>query len=980
MRTHDAKNGVAATTLAVESKESKESKRREGKRKRKRSSSSSQQRVVVAEESQLVREKVDGYVRGMEDPEQGDHSVSKTATFVRTGAPIQSDRRMNFVWVVKAGAEKGKSKYTFDPDSAYIDPRDKERVSRDKLRCDVCGNLLRRPYRVRCYARRSPKDPPEQKVERTMQAEIYLVGHRCMKGLLGVPGQRCLPRSKLRLDIRKSLLNGTIFQMDEIPTADANGEVKEYKQTEVIEALQAELNKLISECAGPDAAWRQISSTPREVGVRSGANCRAFEQRPYNEEEAQTEDEGATVKPPTRRKRKPKEVKEKESKEKPENDKQAEPEEEVEERILPEPPKPGRFSKKYRTMLPKVAETINELDAPHKIYAKCLPGFTRPPYVVVIPTYGRPDRLVNETLAFLRRQKIPQNLIEIWLAPGCAPGQTLSERERYEKVLKEDWKDVHIKIGVKGVMEQRWRIGLSHPEGTHIVSFDDDIPEVFEKVRPGTSSDTMQPLPNGSLEAIIHHARDLMHQEGCYIWGLAPSANPMNLVVNRISRRNGMVNGFAYGYLNRHDERFMSIYCSPTEDVERSCRFYESDTVLLRYLMYAARTKFKAPDGISLLYNSPTERKNDEEAAIVKISGEFPHLLSVRTGERKRRTEQAMNFTFVSIGQGPLLPNGVATRAKKEDGATEAPKPEKQKEESWAQQHLDEEPKEVKTKIKKQAEDEKELLDKCVQIQEYLMEVEEGMADAKKEGKDTKETREVSNVQKLMENLINNAQADKVLNEKKATAPNGPYPPNGPTLHVLDGPTSAMPAAMPAEPATDFSDLEDDDFATRLQDFVWAAVAQAYLRVSELDRRKKVNRPALAEKQCIGERDIGGGSATGVSTGSKADFPEGAYVTRHWSTRRVCPCRAQGSIPKATLKRLMAELSSSPVKRTVAFLEGPAATAAGRRDAQQAEMEDRRKSLERQNARDFSAADVEGENEAPTAVSAVEDDSRRAAA
>ena len=39
-----------------------------------------------------------------------------------------------------------------------------------------------------------------------------------------------------------------------------------------------------------------------------------------------------------------------------------------------------------------------------------------------------------------------------------------------------------------------WRIGLEHPEGTHLVSFDDDIPEVFEKVRPGTSSDSMQPL------------------------------------------------------------------------------------------------------------------------------------------------------------------------------------------------------------------------------------------------------------------------------------------------------------------------------------------------------------------------------------------------------------------------------------------------------------------------------------------------------
>ena len=36
---------------------------------------------------------------------------------------------------------------------------------------------------------------------------------------------------------------------------------------------------------------------------------------------------------------------------------------------------------------------------------------------------------------------------------------------------------------------------------------------------------------------------------------------------------------------------------------------------------------------------------------------------------------------------------------------------------------------------------------------------------------DFQETREVSNVQKLMENLINNAQADKVLNEKKALWP-----------------------------------------------------------------------------------------------------------------------------------------------------------------------------------------------------------------
>ena len=31
----------------------------------------------------------------------------------------------------------------------------------------------------------------------------------------------------------------------------------------------------------------------------------------------------------------------------------------------------------------------------------------------------------------------------------------------------------------------------------------------------------------------------------------------------RISRRNGMVNGFAYGYLNRHDERLGMARMAP---------------------------------------------------------------------------------------------------------------------------------------------------------------------------------------------------------------------------------------------------------------------------------------------------------------------------------------------------------------------------------------------------------------------------------
>ena len=706
--------------------------------------------------SQLVKENVDGYFLGQPDPEQNEQSASRTATYMRSDAPIHTDKRVNYVWVVKTGAAQGKSKYTLDPEGAYIDPRDKERVARDKIRCDVCGNILRRPYRVRCYARRRQYDPPERHVDRKMEPDIYLVGHRCMKGLLGVAGQKCTPAriNRIRANIRKTLLTGTIFQMDDVPEHPEEEKGSEFKETEIVYALQTELAKIMSECAGPEAAWRQVPSTePREVGIRSGAGCRAFEERQYNEEEDVTEDEGAAViKVPKAPRRTPKRVR------KTTQETVAEPEPEEEEvRLLPEPAKPSRFMQQHKTMLPLVAQQLSEIQAPHKLYAKVLEGFTRPPFVVVIPTYGRPDRLVRETLGFLKRQKIPQNLIEIWLAPGHAPGQKLSEKERYEKVLAADWPDVHIRIGVKGIMEQRWRIGLEHPEGTHLVSFDDDIPEVFEKVRPGTSSDSMQPLEAGSLEAIIHHARDLMHQEGCYIWGLAPSANPMNLVVNRISRRNGMCNGFAYGYLNRHDPCFQSLFCSPTEDVERSCRFYEKDGVLLRYLMYAARTKFKAPDGISLLYENAMARKRDEEAAIVKISGEFPHLLQVRTGEKRRRSEEAMNFTFISLGQGPLLPNGVSTKAWAAGISGQAPIDESKDQKD---QKEVKDPK-LKAKLTKQAQDEKELLDKCVQIQEYLYEQAEAAADA------PPKMDAAADVQSLLENVMNGANVDKVIFNKK---------------------------------------------------------------------------------------------------------------------------------------------------------------------------------------------------------------------
>eukprot|EP00929_Paragymnodinium_shiwhaense_P083539 TRINITY_DN44571_c0_g1_i1.p2 TRINITY_DN44571_c0_g1~~TRINITY_DN44571_c0_g1_i1.p2 ORF type:complete len:539 (-),score=174.32 TRINITY_DN44571_c0_g1_i1:123-1739(-) len=195
-----------------------------------------------------------------------------------------------------------------------------------------------------------------------------------------------------------------------------------------------------------------------------------------------------------------------------------------------------------------------------------------------------------------------------------------------------------------------------------------------------------------------------MLQEQAWMWGLCASSNPMNMAVDRISRKNGMVNGFAYGYRVRHDELLRSLYCSPTEDVERSCRLFKRDGILLRYQMYCARTIFKAPDGINLLYEDAAARKSSEEKAIEDISAEFPELLAVRQGSERRKTQAAMNFKFRCIGRRPLDGRGqeVAVGCSAEPSAEEALDPAAEAAES------------------KRAAIEKVVMRRCIALQDHL--------------------------------------------------------------------------------------------------------------------------------------------------------------------------------------------------------------------------------------------------------------------
>lgn len=326
--------------------------------------------------------------------------------------------------------------------------------------------------------------------------------------------------------------------------------------------------------------------------------------------------------------------------------------------------------------------------APHEV--SCEPV----EYQLVIPTRGRwrsASKISNEralkretrpfilvkTLALLKRQRIPAHRVILYVSDE-------EERQRYKDALRLDAfaREIALKVGVPGILEQRNHITRCTEEGAYVVSLDDDLSEI-SWLPPGAS--TLSPLPDGSLEALIFHAHRLMRQNKAYIWGLNPSMNVRNLWSDGVSCRNGEINGFCYGFLNRHLETLLPCVSDALEDAERSLRFFEQDSILalfrgvlrvstlpmarqdkivLRYRMYTGITKcFQFEEGLQKLFAGTTlqerkeARKAAERDAAERLRRLFPELL---LPARHRKSLQTLLLPFRPLGSAPLPVTTVA--------------------------------------------------------------------------------------------------------------------------------------------------------------------------------------------------------------------------------------------------------------------------------------------------------------------------------
>jgi hypothetical protein len=226
-------------------------------------------------------------------------------------------------------------------------------------------------------------------------------------------------------------------------------------------------------------------------------------------------------------------------------------------------------------------------------------------YVVAIPTYKRYNEITTKTLPTLKKGKVDKRRIFVFVA-------SKTEEKLYREKMDPDTYN-EIVVGKKGLVPQRRYISQYFPEGTRIVSMDDDVQNMVKL----TKDDRLQKISN--LDSFFKRAFNTLSRHNLYLWGVYPVKN--NLFMKRKTTTDlRFVIGVVHGYINRHSrDLYPDMRSVSKEDIEQSILFYLKDGGVVRFNDITFTTKFNAPGGLG------TDRfqmnKNAQEYLVEKYPG-----------------------------------------------------------------------------------------------------------------------------------------------------------------------------------------------------------------------------------------------------------------------------------------------------------------------------------------------------------------------
>jgi hypothetical protein len=232
-------------------------------------------------------------------------------------------------------------------------------------------------------------------------------------------------------------------------------------------------------------------------------------------------------------------------------------------------------------------------------------------YTIAIPSYRRPSILLQKTLAMLRSAKIPLNRVHVFVADD-------EDLTAYKAVLPPQ---VRIIKGVKGITPQRRFISTHFPEGTQIVSIDDDVETVYRLVNGKLN--TIIPELDGFLKNAFKECKK--HKR--FIWGVYPTPNPFYMKARApVSTDFKFILGTFFGYINRHDPSLVPTVAEK-EDFELSALYSLKDGGTLRFNDICIKTRFhNATGGLGAF----KDRLQTNEIAAKTLVTKYPDMFRIK--------------------------------------------------------------------------------------------------------------------------------------------------------------------------------------------------------------------------------------------------------------------------------------------------------------------------------------------------------------
>lgn len=290
-------------------------------------------------------------------------------------------------------------------------------------------------------------------------------------------------------------------------------------------------------------------------------------------------------------------------------------------------------------------------------------------YQIAIPSYGRSGMIAAFTLKMLERYRVDPSRVTIFVADeitkklwveagkGKRPRihssdelEAKREPQLYRERLRENPYGKRIVVGVKNIGSQRNWIQNHYPDGTHLISLDDDLVQISE-LKNGKYRDI-----GGSkaFDRLIRQGFAECHATGSHLWGLYASANEdfqsSALESREISYNNNYIIASFYGKIVRHDKSLEVESINHAEDYERSLRFFAKDGLVVRFNRYTMSkgTEYFGKGGLEQERKKEhtTVRRAPYEDSINRVASLFPALCSAykkggkpnpKTGKRPKK-------------------------------------------------------------------------------------------------------------------------------------------------------------------------------------------------------------------------------------------------------------------------------------------------------------------------------------------------------